>query len=166
MPGPPPKRSEERRRRNKPAVETTKVDLDKLVAEPVEIPVANPDWDPVAKQWYESLPKSGQSLFYEPGDWAMAYLLAEQIDRALAPQPMVVGSGEDSHVEFHTVPMPGATLNALLKGMTALLVAEGDRRRAQIELERKKARDAALAGDGKVVPISQTRMDRFKTKEA
>lgn len=162
MSGPVPKRSEERRRRNKEGGEIVKVDVAALAAEDVTIPAANEDWHPTAYAMYESLMRSGQAIFYEPSDWALAYTLCETLSRALDPVPMVVGAGEDSKVEFHEVPLPGAALNAFLKGMASLMVTEGDRRRLRIELERAKAREAAAGGGGSVIPISQKRQDRFR----
>ena len=173
MSGPVGKRDGERRRRNKDAVETETVDIAALVGQDVEIPVADEDWHPVAKMWYDSLKRSGQAIFYEPSDWATAYLLTDVLDRWLKPQEVKVGQtgsegaekggGDVTYVfEDKIIAMPGATITALLKGMTALMVTEGDRRRLKIELERQKAKDAAAGGDGVVVPISKTRMNRFQ----
>lgn len=166
MPGPTPKRSEERRRRNKEGVEVQKVDIAQLAAADVEIPVADQDWHPVAHGWYESLKKSGQAIFYEPSDWMTAYVLAETLSRELDPQPMTVTEEDDDgneHQIFKMVKLPikGATLTALLKGMTALMITEGDRRRLKIELEREKARAAAAEGGSNVVSIVQDRQKLF-----
>jgi hypothetical protein len=60
-----------------------------------------------------------------------AYLIAESIDRGLKPQ--VVGTTKDGEVITRAVPPSGPMLSAWLRGMTALLVTEGDRRRAQLE---------------------------------
>lgn len=188
MPGPPPKRSEERRRRNKPAdgVEVLKVDLDAAIAGEVEIPappmrpVKDEDtketllddegievweytWHPIAVDAYLSLTKSGQSIFMEPSDWATAVVLCEMVSRELKPKPIVVPQGEEgSEVQWVIQPVNGAVMNAFLKGWASLMATEGDRRRLRIELERKKATDAALAGDNVVVPISKTRDERFR----
>lgn len=149
--GPPPKRSDQRRRKNKPATgETTKATGAKKVARPR----VDTKWHPVAKRWFESLSKSGQSAFYEPSDWATAYLLAESISRELQPQPMVVGLGEDAEVQMVTLPPKGASLAAWLKAMTSLMVTEGDRRRLRLELERPAAGEA---DDGKVTWIEDAR---------
>ena len=127
--GPTPKRSDQRRRRNKVDVTTAPAQPE---AQPAVERKANSKWHPVAKRWYESLSKSGQSVFYEESDWAVAWLLAESISRELSPQVVkVLDNGQV--IKAHTPPT-GAALAAWLKGMTALLVTEGDRRRAQIEL--------------------------------
>lgn len=186
MSGPPPKRSEERRRRNKDVVETIKVNLDELLAGEIEIPAPpvrrvtdsegvgmfDPEtgeelwesaWHPTAEMAYRDLAKSGQAIFMEPSDWALAYIGAEQLSLNLEPRPVVIGevNGEPV-IRTMQVPMPGATLNAFIKLFADLMATEGQRRRLRIELDRKKRQDEAMSGDGKVVPISQERQNRFK----
>jgi hypothetical protein len=131
--GPPPKRDAERRRANEPALGAATVAEG---ATEVPVPEADPEWHQVARMWFESLAGSGQSVFYEPSDWATAYLIAEAISRELGSQPVVVGSGKDATVEMHKLPPKGASLAAWLKAMTSLMVTEGDRRRLRLELER------------------------------
>ncbi len=131
--GPPPKRSSQRRRTNTPAAGEP---IKAAGAEVVEAPAGDPEWHPVALRWFESLAGSGQSKFYEPSDYAQAFVLAEAISRELSPQPIVVGSGEWATVQMHEMPMKGATLSAFLKGCTDLLVSETSRRRAALELQR------------------------------
>lgn len=159
MPGPPPKREEERRRRNKDAVPTTKVNLDETLAGDVEVPAADEDWHPIARLIWDSIPQSGQSIFMEPSDWAAAYLFCESVSRDL--QPQVVGITESGEVIKDEIPLKGASLSAYLKMMGQLMMTEGERRKLKIELERKKAADAAASGGSNVVPISKTRMERF-----
>jgi hypothetical protein len=130
--GPVPKRSDQRRRRNAP-----EVPIEQAPAAPggVEVPPAHDRWHPIARDWYESLARSGQSAFYEPSDWATAVLIAESISRDLKPQ--VVGvHPETGEPVMAAIPLKGASLAAYLKAMTALLVTEGDRRRAAVELQR------------------------------
>ena len=117
MSGVPPKRSDQRRRTNTPAA-----------GEPVKAPagpvvsgvVADPSWHPVMRRWFESLAESGQSAFYEASDWATAAVVAETMSRDLL-------DGE---------PVKAASIAAFLKGCTALLATDGDRRRAALELQR------------------------------
>ena len=159
MPGPPPKRSAERRRRNKEAVEATVVNLDSLVTQDVEIPVPpvryededgaeldEPEWvwHPTAMLLWDSVTRSGQSIFLEPSDWAALYMMCEQI-----------------HLALQLRPTPGSTLAAVNKMMASLMVLEGDRRRLRVELDRKKQRDAAASG-GNVTSIVKKRADLFK----
>lgn len=100
-------------------------------------------WHPIAKQWYESLNNSGQKIFYQPSDWATAYVLAESLSRDLKPQ--FVGVNEETgEVIMQAIPLKGASLSAYLKGFSSLLGTEGDRRRLQLELERE-----SLKGQGK-----------------
>lgn len=150
MPGPPPKRAAQRRRTNAPKRPTTTADG----AAHVPIPRVNGRWHPVAKRWYTSLRHSGQSQFYEPSDWAVAYLIAESMSRDLMPQ--VVGVTDTGQVVKDTIPLKGASLAAYLKAMTQLLVTEGERRRVQLELERP---DPGKDGDddGKVTWLDQHR---------
>ena len=127
--GPVPERSDQRRRTNSPETETAPA------AKTVEVPAPSDKWHASATAWYESLEESGQSVYYEPSDWAVAWLIAESISRDLKPQ--VVGINEESgEPVMATIPMKGASLAAYLKAMTALMVTEGDRRRARLELER------------------------------
>lgn len=173
MPGPPPKKEAERRRRNKDGIETQVVNVDELLVGEVEIPVADEDWEPLTKSFYESFAKSGQAIWMEPTDWMTAYALMEVLDRWLKPQDVKVGQigsdrdasggGEVEYIfEQKIVAMPGGVLSSILKGLSSLMATEGDRRRLRIELERRKALDAALAGDGKVTNIAQKRSDVFK----
>jgi hypothetical protein len=114
--GPTPKRSDQRRRENVPDVEIRHA----VAASDVEVPEADPEWHPIAAMWFGSLGKSGQSVFYEPSDWATAWLIAESISREM----------------FTSEPITASALAAWLKGMAVLMVTEGDRRRARIELQR------------------------------
>lgn len=110
---------------------------------PAEIPAADEKWHPIARRWYDSLTRSAQSHFYEPSDWATAHLVAESISRDLKPQ--FVGISETTGEVIHeTIPMKGANLNAYLKAFTALLVTEGDRRRASLEIKRQDAHNQLL----------------------
>lgn len=142
--GPAPKRSDQRRRRNAPERPVKKVTGEQRGGGANGRPPVNGKWHPVAKRWYQSLGESRQSVFYEPSDWALAYLLAESISRELVPQPVFDDTGKE--VAKVARPPKGASLAAWLKGMSALLVAEGDRRRLQIELELPPGADDEEAG--------------------
>lgn len=151
--GPAPKREAQRRRRNKPDVEVEHADG----ADEVLIPEADPEWHPVARQWFESLKNSGQSVFYEPSDWALASVIAESMSREFRPQPMVVGRGEFQRIEFVSMPPKGASLAAWLKAMTALMATEGDRRRAALELGRPQPPAAEGGADANVADLDAYR---------
>mgnify|MGYP001598387714 CR=1 FL=1 len=138
--GPVPKRSDARRRANKPATasgETTVADG----AAVVPVLEADEGWHPIAARWFESLKMSGQHRFYEPSDWSTAYLIAESISRDLNPQFVGVTAGDNSEPLYESIPLKGASLSAYLRAMSSLLVTEGDRRRAAIELQRGTAVD-------------------------
>lgn len=121
MAGPIPKRSDQRRRRNQSDIP--------IVSAPgaamVNRPASGAYWDPAATRWYESLAESGQAHFYEPSDWAQAWVWAEFLSRALQ-------QGERPSSQLI------ATWSA---GATELLTTEGARRRLRMELERTKSSD-------------------------
>jgi hypothetical protein len=109
-------------------------------ADEVEVPPANSKWHPVAKRWFESLAGSGQSVFYEPSDWATAYVVAESMSRELKPQ--LVGHTDDGKPIMAAMPPKGASLTAWLRAMTVLMATEGDRRRLRLELQRGTPEEA------------------------
>lgn len=148
--GPAPKRSDQRRRVNKPATPVTKAPA-AVVTAPMR---SSSKWHPVAKRWFDSLAKSGQSQFYTASDWATAYVLAESISRELKPQPVTIGSGENAETIMVELPPKGASLAAWLKGMGALLVTEGDRRRVALELQQPTS---PTEGGGNVAWIDDAR---------
>lgn len=119
--GPVPKRSDQRRRRNKPDVEVVKAPG----AAAVRVPHPDPEWHPIARDWFASLAESGQAAFYEPSDWQTARYVAEAMSRNLAGEKF-------SAVLFASV----------MSAMSNLLTTEGDRRRLRLELERAAAVDA------------------------
>lgn len=108
-------------------------------AELPDLPEADPGWHSIAADWYLSLRESGQAAFYQPSDWAVARYAAELMSRVLdrserGPNGQLV-----------------AALNSV---MSALLTTEGDRRRARMELDRKKP---ALQGGAKVTALDDYR---------
>jgi len=123
--GPVPKRSDQRRRVNKPEIEIESAPG--MAAEDVEIPEASALWLPATKRWYESLAQSGQSRWYEPSDWAQAWILTELLDREMQ-------SGRAN----------GMIIGAWMSGASELLTTEGARRRMRIELAKGNATDPDL----------------------
>jgi antitoxin (DNA-binding transcriptional repressor) of toxin-antitoxin stability system len=124
-------------------------------AERSKVPPADDRWHAVARAWYESLSRSGQRVYYEASDWATAYLLAESMSRDLKPQ--VVGITEEGEPVRAVIPLKGASLAAYLKGFTTLLVTEGDRRRARVELERADDDEAPAEDDPEVASLDEYR---------
>lgn len=131
--GPVPKRAESRQRRNSP-------ERDVVTAEgagTVKQPPASRDWHPIAKRLWKAMGESGQSRFYEPSDWAMAYSLMD-----------------DLSYYKNGAKRSGQMLQTIMSSMSALLVLEGDRRRLQIELSRPSAE---ADDDSKVVVMDKWR---------
>lgn len=87
-----------------------------------DLPEPDELWHPIAADWYLSLQESGQAAFYQPSDWAFARYVAELMSRGLVSDR----------------PPNGQYVAALNSAMSSLLTTEGDRRRARMELERKK----------------------------
>lgn len=131
-----PKRSDQRRRRNKP-------DGPALVKAPAgdETPAPDPDpqWHPIARDWFESLGRSGQCRFYEASDWAAARYVAHVMSRGL-------------EVSRLSAQLFGAVMSA----MSELLTTEASRRRARIELER----GSQGAGGDRDAPVAQ--LDEYR----
>lgn len=115
MPGPVPKRADQRRRVNKPAIPERKGQAQPFV----ECPPPREDWHRYAAEWYAALPLSGQSVWYEPSDWvtaqAAASLLSDLYTNGFQVASQVMA--------FHSM-------------CQELLVTEGARRRARVELHR------------------------------
>lgn len=165
-----PKRSDDRIRRAPGAVEVKKVYVDKLVANEADVPEPDPDWHPVATLWYESACQSAQVVYYEASDWANLYLVADAMSRELEDQvvaivPATVGPDgeilEDRKVIWGKVPIKGSSLNALKSMMASLLVTEGDRRRAGIEIVRTIQHESvAEADDAEVLSMEEERQRR------
>lgn len=121
--GPVPKPSSQRRRRNKPEVSIDTVPAGAPISG--DAPEPDPEWHPIALEWFESLGKSGQASFYEASDWAMARLGAEMMSN-------LCSSGKPS----------AQMLASLLAICSSLLSTEGDRRRLRLELARGPQIDA------------------------
>lgn len=150
--GPPPKRDKLRRRRNDPVGGPAETGFGAAV---VPVPPAKRSWAPAAKRWYESLARSGQAQWYEPSDWAMAWFMAESMSRDLRPK--FVGTNKQGKPVMVSMPINGSSMAAYLKGMTALLVTEGDRRRARVELERPDVGDDGEETGGDVAWLDTAR---------
>lgn len=117
MPGPVPKSADERRRRNKPDQPVMVVERDGSPST-YKPPPAKSEWHKIARDWYNSLKKSGQSALYEPSDWMYAVYVAELMSRNLN-QGQKVSSQLAAQV---------------LTAATNLLATPGERRRLGVEL--------------------------------
>lgn len=92
----------------------------------VVIPRAPADWHPIAKMIWNSMKVSGQEDFYQQSDWAYAYSICDDI--SFYKKPLTNKDGEEYHKRSPEM------LKALNTAMERLLLTEGDRRRARIEL--------------------------------
>ncbi|ALF00970.1 terminase small subunit [Mycobacterium phage SoYo] len=132
--GPVRKRSDQRVRRNKDAVPTEKVTAIGTVPIP-ELGFDDPH--PIVRDLYRSLTESAQRRYYEPSDWQYARTALHFLDGLLkSPKPN------------------GQLLTTVNSMLSSLLVSEGDRRRVQLEIERKEA-------EGVVVDVAQIFRDRL-----
>lgn len=122
--GPVPKRTAERRRRN--VDEPTSAVKAKGK---VSVPQAPRTLHTVAKRWYTSLKKSGQSEYFEPSDWAAALYVAEAMTKNL-----------------EATRFSAQMFAAVWAAMDGLLTTEAARRRARIEVERGDGEPEAPAG--------------------
>jgi hypothetical protein len=134
--GPVPKPEGQRRRRNATAAAPTKAET----ATTSTMPPPDDDWHPAARDWYKALATSSQARYYEPSDWATAWVVAESLSRDLKPK--FVGFGEDGPI-YAPMPLAGASLTSYLRAATLLLVTEADRRRMALDLKRAEVAPAA-----------------------
>lgn len=133
MPGPIPNRSDDLARPQYDANRKGNIPLSKGVSIPSEPLAANEDWDSVIARLYNSVHVSGISAFYEASDWAMLYLLCDELDAA---KKVRTGGGK----------LPAIIFQTILSHLTSLGLTEGERRRMRIELEAApdKADDASV----------------------
>ena len=96
---------------------------------PSSIPPADPEWHPICTMIWEAMQTSGQSYWYQNSDWAYAYAVMDDVN-------MYKRSPTRSAMHM-------AAINDALR---SLMLTEGERRRARIELERpdETAGDAEL----------------------
>lgn len=145
--GPSPKRESQRRRTNKPETPVVQV----AVAGSVVVPEPDLEWHAIARMLWDGMAGSGQSAWYEPSDWAAAFVLCESVSREFCDQPVV---SRDGDVQWVKMPPRAAALAAWRSQMAALMVSEGDRRRASVELTRESS---APEEDGDVTHLNDIR---------
>lgn len=159
--GPVPKKDAERRRRNKTddsgkpneseVVYVGDITFDHSV-------LRNANWHQTVLDLWDAQSQSYPANWMQPADWAMLAVHCESLSRALSPQLLNINpvTGEEVWGE---VPLNGATLSAINKLASMLLMSEGDRRRLNIELE-KDRRDQEKH-EAKMVDIVQDRRALF-----
>lgn len=131
MPGPIPMRESElaRPRSRGQGPEAPQVTRGEL--RPTSPPEPNPEWHISARRLWDAALVSGQADFYQDTDWAMLHFLCGEMSdyaRSSKKSSMMLAS--------------------IMSGLTSLLLTEGDRRRARIELtapEPEKPTAAVLA---------------------
>lgn len=117
--GPIPNRSEDLARpRERNGEARNQGDITHGTMRTVRIPHPDKDWHPIATQLYKAARSSGQADFYQNSDWAVLYSICDDLS-------FYKKSGKRSS-------QMAATIYAAL---TTLLVTEGDRRRARLELQ-------------------------------
>lgn len=136
--GPPPKRSDQRVRRNKDVIEIDKVPMEGEVIAP-DLGITDPH--PLIVDFWDSLPDSGQTMYWEPSDWQFARVTLHFLNGQ-------VKTGRPSGQIL-------ATVNSM---MTDLLVTEGARRRVRMEVERAAQTGTATVTD---ISVSQAFKQRF-----
>jgi hypothetical protein len=105
---------------------------------PLPVPDADPQWHPIAREWFESLGESGQHRFFEASDWATARYVAEAMHRHL--------SGGTFGAQMFA---------AIMSAASELMSTEGSRRRLRLELQR--AGDDAPAEPPGITAINEYR---------
>ncbi|WP_219910000.1 hypothetical protein [Rhodococcus sp. OK519] len=100
-------------------------------------PAGDLKWHPIAAALWEALGESGQAQFYEPSDWAFAFSLMDDLSYYKSAERR-----------------SGQMLQSIYSAFERLLVTEGDRRRARVELERA---DSAPVDDENVAIMDNYR---------
>lgn len=128
--GPIPNRSEDLarpRERNGEARQQGEITKGELYA--TTVPRADPEWHPIARRLWDGCKTSGQSQYYQNSDWALLYSICDDLSEYKS-------SGKRSSM----------MATVIYSSLSTLLVSEGDRRRARLELQAPQVEqpDAAL----------------------
>lgn len=111
--------------------------------EGVRPPEPDPEWHPTARLLWDGVVASAQRRFYEPSDWAVLFFTCENVSYYLA--------GKHRSGQF---------LAALNSYMTGLLLTEGDRRRAGLEVRRVSSKELESAGVTEMRRVLEARRGR------
>lgn len=134
-PGPIPNHSSDLSR-GRDANRADRPDLVKGERLPVTVYKADPNWHPAAKRLYNSVKTSGQAAFYQNSDWALLWALCDDM----------------SH--FKSSDRRSAQMAATVyAGLGNLLLTEGERRKARIELDLPREQET---------PASVTAVEDYK----
>lgn len=118
-----PKRSHQRHG-HRTRAELESVDTSQRGSAPIEWPDPDPEWHPIAAEWFTSLPQSGQVVFFEPSDVAYAKLVAHAMSTNL-----------------HQGRFSSQLFVAVMAGANDCLSTEASRRRLRVELQKDEPED-------------------------
>jgi hypothetical protein len=121
--GPIPKRSDQLIRRNAQEVPVEKITAIGSVPIP-ELDIAQAH--PLVQDLYQSLKDSAQRQFYEPSDWQTARLVMFALNQEL----------NATFKDGSQRPISAVKLQVINQMMGSLMMTEGERRRARLEIER------------------------------
>jgi hypothetical protein len=144
--GPIPKRNEERVRRNIPEDPTVTVQMHGLVTIPELGDISHMgETHPLVEEMYESIRQSASVKYFEPTDWSYARLTMHTLNAELVS------------AKHLGKPIGAMKLTAINQMLSALLLTEGDRRRARLEIERAPSD----SGSGKVLDVTDMLRQRL-----
>lgn len=134
MPGPVPNRSNDLARpRERKGGQYKDEQISTGVLLPVEWPEPDPEWDSIALMIWESAKNSGQAYWYQQTDIAYLYFVCDEISEYRRPYIKVDDDGNEVVYKPKRNGQILATINQMLG---SLVMTEGERRRARIELEK------------------------------
>lgn len=143
--GPIGKRDEERIRRNVPEDPTVTVQMHGLVSIPDLGDMSHlGETHPLVIEMYEAMKQSASIKYFEPTDWAFARLTLYTLNQELIA------------AAHNGKPVGAMKLTAINQMLSALLLTEGDRRRARLEIERAPAESS-----GKVLDVTDMLRQRL-----
>lgn len=144
--GPVPKRDEERVRRNIPEDPTVTVKMPGAVTVPDLGDVSHlGETHPIVVEMYDSMRESASVKYFEPTDWQFARLTLYTLNQELIS------------AQHNGRPVGAMKLTAINQMLSALLLTEGDRRRARLEIERAPSGDSG----GKVLDVTDMLRQRL-----
>lgn len=134
--GPIGKRDEERVRRNIPDTPTATISAIGKVKIPDMGDLSHMgETHPLIEEMYESIKASAAVQFYEPTDWQFARITLYALNQELIA------------AQHNGKPVGAMKLTAINQMLSALMLTEGDRRRARIEIERAPTGNGATVLD-------------------
>lgn len=143
--GPIPKRDEERIRRNIPEDPTVTIQMPGRVEIPELGDVSHlGETHPLVFDMYEAMKNSASVKYFEPTDWVFARLTLHTLNAELIA------------AKHNGKPVGAMKLTAITQMLSALLLTEGDRRRARLEIER-----APAEASGKVLDVTDMLRQRL-----